>query len=484
MVAPAGLWFLVGIFTSSLYRSVLSQSIPSTWRKPSVAAARAECIQQAQAAIDRSISALPAPASSQFRDWLGLAQTCIQMADFDALTGQNKYRQALTGYIAAAERAQPGFLYEYTRGGIAFGYAAARAYETYKDKTFLDFAIEAWNWGKAWTVSDEDTNAGAIAGKNFTLQKTCDGASLAGGTFGLNVTNDPGIDSWSTGNFLVLSSSLYKMTSNETYLSAANATAKFLRKPMYLGQGSIASTLSGNETENCKMDRTAFGYNSGIVMQGLSLLNFATPSTNDDALIRDLVVGESSNLDWHSADGVLSTTDASGIYIPRGLIQIYNSSTDTVLRDYISAYLSTQYNAVVDNAAGSGNVYGPSWTGPPASGFDAKGQSKAISALLAGIVVSNESGLTTASNVIPFPTSPASSSAPPDSSTPKTSVASIVGSVLGGLAFVAGVTVFVVVFLRYREQRRQNTLASDTFLELTTNQPSCHAYKYHDRFGD
>jgi hypothetical protein len=56
-----------------------------------------------------------------------------------------------------------------------FGYAAARAYEAYKDQSFLDSAKEAWESGRRLTISDENISASTIPAKNFTLQKTCHG---------------------------------------------------------------------------------------------------------------------------------------------------------------------------------------------------------------------------------------------------------------------------------------------------------------------
>ncbi|EEB93397.1 hypothetical protein MPER_07949, partial [Moniliophthora perniciosa FA553] len=136
MVTAAGLWLLFGTpaFLCSL---IAGQSIPSTWRKPTITIPRGGSIERAKAAINRHFDTLPAPGASNLGDWLGLSQFCIAMADFDLLTGQDGYKQALKSYIQAAERVRPGFADRSVRGGIAFGNAAARAYEAYKDDDFL-----------------------------------------------------------------------------------------------------------------------------------------------------------------------------------------------------------------------------------------------------------------------------------------------------------------------------------------------------------
>ncbi|ESK84833.1 glycoside hydrolase family 76 protein [Moniliophthora roreri MCA 2997] len=410
MAIIGGFWLLVGAITVCC-PLIAGQYIPSSWRKPAITISQRERIQKAEAAIDQYLSTLPAApesnrgrrslTSSPLGNLLSLSQFCIEMADFDSLTGQERYKQALKSYISATERLVPGFASDFIRGGIAFGNAAARAYEIYGDDILLDYAVEAWNWGRRFTVSEENISVGTIPVKNFPLQKNCGTASMAGGTFAFNTTDDTQLDSWATGNFLVLSASLYKITSNETYLSAANTTANFLRSHMYRDQGLIVSTLSGKQGDQCQAQQDTPPLSTGMLMQGVSLLNSITSSVDDVALINDIVVGESLNNQWNNEDGVLTTMDPSGIYIPRGLLQVYNTTSDTSLQRYISAYLSTQYNAVIDLASGPGNIYARSWTGPSASSFNVDGQLNAISVLLAGILLSNDTVTITTIIAIP-----------------------------------------------------------------------------------
>ncbi|KAK7034773.1 hypothetical protein VNI00_012180 [Paramarasmius palmivorus] len=392
-----------------------------------------------------------------------------------------------------------------------------RAYQAYKEESFLNYAIQAWNWGRQFTVSDESITAGAIPIKSFALQRTCGDASLAGGTFEATYFAGRPLLGFANNNkiffcrlqyflnmvmlnaFNRLSASLYKSTFNETYLIAAKSTANFVRSQLYMGQGLIASTISGSAKDQCVLDRRAQGYNNGIAIQGISLFNAVTSSTEDNALIKDLIVGSSSKTEWNSGNGILTstTTDSSGLYILNGMMQVYDSATDIDLRNYISSYVSTQYNAVIDNAAGSGDIYASSWAGPAAQVFYGPAQTPAISTLLAGIQLPTEHNLDTQTTTLSsslssigtfssFTTSmpsvqrtpsqlstltrsgsplshtfspsltsdtlPSASSAKPSTSEGATGL--IVGGVLGGLGFVGIVAASIFLVRRWRHSKR------------------------------
>ncbi|KAI3621708.1 glycoside hydrolase family 76 protein [Moniliophthora roreri] len=374
------------------------------------------------------------------------------MVNFDMMTGQEKYKQTLKAHIPEAERLNLGFVDRAVRGGIAFGYAAAQAYQVYKDDFFLDYAMLGWNWGNQYTIQNKDLDAGVIAGKNFSLQSTCQEASMIGGTFWANTTNDTFIDSWTTG----LSASLYKITANETYLLAALASASFIRSHMYVNESWIALNISGKLEDECQLDQTIAAKSTGVVVQGMSLLKTATSLIGYDELLNNTVVKAPSYPRWHSNGGILTVKDSSGMYLPRGLIQVYNTTSNLSLRKYISAYLSTQYNAVVDFAWGDGDIYSRSWIGPPPKSFDSTSQNGAISVLLAGILLSNES-----SNVNTIPNS---------STTSKSPVGAIVGGTIGGLVFllVAATCAFLCLSKHRRNKRGMNERTSGRHANFAT----------------
>ncbi|KAK7040948.1 hypothetical protein VNI00_009544 [Paramarasmius palmivorus] len=475
------------VFVSIILSFTTAQTIPLTWQKQDITVSRADIVQRVEAAIAQYWNTLPPPANiKQSNDLASLAQICIQMSDYDALTGQSKYKQALTGYISAAERVKPRFVYDVTRVGIGFGYAAARAYETYGDEFFLESAKLAWESGRRLTISNEDIGAGAVVAKNFTLQVSCRDASLAGGTFRVRPFVYTLLVDWKLPRasipmhcstvpksrfFSSLSAYLYGLTLDETYLSAARTTASFLRNQMYRSENRLfATSLSAREQDNCRVTSRTTGYENAVVLQGMSLLNKATNSAEYTTVINDVVVGIASNTNWHNNAGIMSGTDVSGTYIPRGMVQVYNATTDAALRNYISAYMSIQYNAVVDNAAGDGNIYGPSWTNRASSiKYDGRGQSKAISALLAAIVPFSRNS---ASTGLPSPTStPASSESVENKNTAP--VGAIVGGVIGGLAFLGILVALGLWFIRRRNQKEpEPSITSYTYSTVASGPTS------------
>jgi hypothetical protein len=60
-----------------------------------------------------------------------------------------------------------------------YGYAAARAYTAYKDRKFLDFAIQSWWVGRHYTISQEDASSGTMSVKNFPISSQCNNREYA-----------------------------------------------------------------------------------------------------------------------------------------------------------------------------------------------------------------------------------------------------------------------------------------------------------------
>jgi hypothetical protein len=63
-------------------------------------------------------------------------------------------------------------------GFRSYGYAAARAYVAYKDRVFLQYAVESWWFGRTYTLSQADIDAGKIGVKNFSVPALCQGGAL------------------------------------------------------------------------------------------------------------------------------------------------------------------------------------------------------------------------------------------------------------------------------------------------------------------
>jgi hypothetical protein len=57
-----------------------------------------------------------------------------------------------------------------------FGLAAIRAYAVYNDQTYLESAIEAWQYVSSYTISARNVVSASIVGKNFSLETICQGS--------------------------------------------------------------------------------------------------------------------------------------------------------------------------------------------------------------------------------------------------------------------------------------------------------------------
>jgi hypothetical protein len=57
--------------------------------------------------------------------------------------------------------------------GRAYGRAAAKAYAAYGTKKFLDYAVQSWWFGRAYTISSGDVSSGMIQSKTFPISKVC-----------------------------------------------------------------------------------------------------------------------------------------------------------------------------------------------------------------------------------------------------------------------------------------------------------------------
>ncbi|PBK61396.1 hypothetical protein ARMSODRAFT_896870, partial [Armillaria solidipes] len=91
-----------------------------------------------------------------------------QMAEFDRLTNQTKYKEQLKGCFKLAESVNSNFL-----SNPNYGYAAARAYTAYQDPDFLDLAITSWTSVRRYTISDEQATSGTTEAKQFNLSSSC-----------------------------------------------------------------------------------------------------------------------------------------------------------------------------------------------------------------------------------------------------------------------------------------------------------------------
>ncbi|KAJ4490758.1 hypothetical protein J3R30DRAFT_3424878 [Lentinula aciculospora] len=113
-ITPTYLQLCIGI--ASCYTSVFAQtlSIPTSWRKPSIATSLSDRVQTAAAAIENVMSMsntsqglFSVLANVSF----GTSATFYwQLAEFDLVTNGSTYEDAVANYFPLAEASRPGLL--------------------------------------------------------------------------------------------------------------------------------------------------------------------------------------------------------------------------------------------------------------------------------------------------------------------------------------------------------------------------------------
>ncbi|KAJ7573684.1 hypothetical protein C8J56DRAFT_507793 [Mycena floridula] len=433
---------------------------PATWRKPGIVTTPAERARLAQAAIEKSVSQLSSTTGQV--NGAALAGTAVlysQMATFDLLTNQTNYKDKLLTLFKLVDSLMPGFANsEYVYTGLTYGYAAATAYAAYKDPSFLEWAQENWQFGLNYTLSQQELDGTAQSPRNFTLQATCLGATMAGGSFTNTDFNDAKINALSTGGVLVNSALLAESNpNNATYLTAAQASANFIRLHLVSPQDIVVDTISAQQIDNCGiLNPNLFSYNQGLAVEGLAILSSLDPGNADTQnVLYSTIIPAATNPDWHTADGIIVFGDAKGgdDRLIRGAIAAYNRNPNNPdLRAYLRDYIGVQYNAVLDLATAGGDVYSESWLGPPTP-YSPDGQSLAISVLLAGMSLQND----TSTSIQGGGNSTSSDNGPdPPQPTHKSSTGAIAGGVIGGLVLIA-LLIGALFFIRRRNRARHST---------------------------
>ncbi|KAJ7837682.1 hypothetical protein B0H14DRAFT_3460012 [Mycena olivaceomarginata] len=333
MITPALLPLLLVAFVLS---SILAQVVSPYWRKPNITASPAERINLAGAALAEAVNQLN-PATQFFPNATSGAVAGYkgsfygQMAEFDLITKQTMWEKSLKTYFQVAQSA-------HVYHALTYGRAAALAYAAYKDQTFLDYAMQSWWFGRAYTLSQDDVSAGRISAKNLSpLQEVC-----------------------------------------QNLLEAIYAPQNY----------------------SCEVINEIFPYNTGITIEGLSILAALTNDTETQNLLEQILATAIPYSLWQGSDGVIAevnqynTTQTTGdLNLVQGLAAAYaRNATSVDMHAYIGHYLAVQFNAVVDLATmGGTNIYGSSWVGPPSSTYLGQDQTSALSALIAALVVSHDS---------------------------------------------------------------------------------------------
>ncbi|KAK0216393.1 hypothetical protein IW262DRAFT_1510957 [Armillaria fumosa] len=307
-------WILMASFIALCTAQDLAPSI--SWKNPNITSSKDDRIRIASAALDKVISMLQP--NGQFNDSLYGTPGRLygQMAQFDRLTNQTKYRQTLKQGFALAESVNSDFSSTLLLNfGLNYGCAAARAYTAYQDPDFLDLAVTSWTTARRYTISKEQAASGTMDVKKFNLPLSCQGATLVGGTYWKTDSDEPKVASLVSGFFLTISALLAEATSNQTYLDAAIGSANFIQSYLLSPSNIVLDSVSSISNESCSVDSTVYSYNSGIFIEGLVVLADITRNAFTRTLLRSSIVAVATDTLWQGLDGIVATTTVGGHYI-------------------------------------------------------------------------------------------------------------------------------------------------------------------------
>ncbi|KAJ7260617.1 hypothetical protein C8J57DRAFT_1636635 [Mycena rebaudengoi] len=460
----------------------LALDVSPYWRKPNITASPAERVNLAGAALALAVSQLnPVPQffPNATNDAVAGCKGSFygQLAEFDLITEQTVYKKTLNTYFQVAQMAHANFSTTKT-----YGRAAALAYLAYKDQSFLDYAMQAWWFGRAYTLSQDDVSAGRISTKDLSpLQQFCQDQTMAGGTFWLMDPVKPKVLALSTGYFLVLSALLAEATSDQLYFQAAVESWKFIQAHLLNDQNLVFEAIYAPQNYSCTIIRETQPYNTGIVIEGLSILIALTNDTETKNVLEQILTIAIPYNVWQGSDGVIAVVNQTNetqkmgdLNLVQGFAAAYaRNATSVEMHAYLGHYLTVQFNAVVDLATvGGSNIYGNSWSGPPSSTYRGQDQTTALSALLGALVVSNDS---IPSSSAPSTTSPSTT---PEAVHPgKAKAVPIALGVVGGVFFLLAVLGIWIAKRRRAVQRRGSTqrlTSSHPFTAQTRSPSSAH----------
>ncbi|CAL1708144.1 unnamed protein product [Somion occarium] len=451
------------LYKRCTFVSAQSFAVPGAWNVTRSSASKAERAAIAQAVIDTLIP--------QYNSNSGLVDSLVfyQNAELisaisfhDIITGNKTYSDVVARNIETVMQRQPGFVslsvscHATDFGGRTFnndpatwGVAAFHAYRAYGNNNFLDAATSVWNEVNAFVVSRDNAASGSHPMKNVTFKPFCNSHSVAGGVF--DSSSDPNNMDISA-DTIGLSAYLFEETKNST--------------------GILHHSL---DLTACGSDMQQLSYQSGLYMQSLIVYANTTNDANLTSVVNTLAF-DAASASWTTSQGVIlegspdtksGWSDFKGIFI-RALHEVWSrGSKDTDAAKFIQSYVTVQYNALL-NYARAGNQYSPNWLGPPTPNLVPWGQLAALDVLNAAIDMDISPSETTASSDTPSTNDDGNSDTTGDHSS---SIKTIIGATVGGVAFLVILISIVALILRRRRRRwRSNQQPID--LDSRDNVPS------------
>ncbi|KAJ7777129.1 endo-1,6-alpha-mannosidase [Mycena metata] len=258
-----------------------------------------------------------------------------------------------------------------------------------QDTNLLAHAVDVWTHVTGYVITAAEASARKQPNKAFTIESTCNGATMAGGVFWRPTTDDTSVNSITTG----LSAFLADYTKNATYTSAAILSANWIKAHNINANNLVLDTV---DAADCSTSPATwlFTYNSGKYIEGLSVLAAVTGDSQWSTLMINILNSAVKTTVWQGSNGVITEgaspsadNDDVGFkaVLIRGLGEAWIRNTaNTALTTLIHSYGDVQYNALLELAA-TGNTYSSSWLGPPQA-FTSWGQLAALDVLTTNIL--------------------------------------------------------------------------------------------------
>ncbi|KAJ3481420.1 hypothetical protein NLI96_g7677 [Meripilus lineatus] len=379
---------------------------------------------------------------------------------YDQLASNMSHKGTVQSMLTSVPALNPGFY-----SASEWALTAVYAFRAYSDSSFLDIAATLWDEVSSFLISEQDAATGTHPRMNVTFAKTCQGASTAGGVFlDANGTNP-------------LSAYLFEATSDSKYADAAELALNFIKLHLYNGtmiHEGITFSGAGSPDDACSSSPFFQAFILGLCFEGISVYANATGNSEWMSFIQNLIGGIIKSPGFpllngilangseiiHTSDDPLNRLDGEG-QATKGLfvrgIYVAWSRIDptTAIAQLIKAFLTVQYNALLDLASEPGVYqFSSKWQGPPYGQLLPWGQAAALPVLDAalGLVTDPTASHSSSPTASQIPNSTASQSTSP------TKNANV--PLITGVSVAAAAVLLVPIILAYLVWRRRRRYAS------------------------
>ncbi|VDC05003.1 unnamed protein product [Peniophora sp. CBMAI 1063] len=353
------------------------------------------------------------------------------------------------------------------RLGLAYLSAHLAYSQASQESDLVTEAVSLWTTASSSFVTAADASAGSVAGTgnfNSTCPPLTGGSSRVSVAGALTWAGPPSVNGETIGSWIILSSRLYHLEGDQTYLDRAATSIAFVKA--FLSNGTMI--FDGYDYGTCALTQTSHTDSSGFFLQGLSAYyayRSEPPTTEELDYVNELAASLILTPHWTDTNGInkenaitnstqnISYKNPGGArksILVEGLYQCFLTGllNDTV-KNLTEQYISVQYNAVRELAnytvpTINQPIYGPSWEKPALNltDFNLPGQIAASQLFV------------TALGVGP---SPASSDS---SMRSRVRTGAVAGGVVGALTVVV-VAILVGLYCRRRKRRARGYVSEN-----------------------